>query len=131
MLRSGMEDRVTGREGRFQARAHLNDNSTAEDLEDEIEWIQATLVDILNENMKVITICARSKRWWNDDIKAKRQNLGRATRRRRGEGGQEEEKGAKKALKRAIKKARRECWEDFLNRAEGEDVWAITRYTKP
>ena len=40
-------------------------------------------------------------------------------------------KEAKKALKRAIKKARRGCWEDFVNRAEGDDIWAVTRYTKP
>ena len=36
---------------------------TAEDLQDEIEWIQSTLVSILNEHTKVITICARAKRW--------------------------------------------------------------------
>ena len=24
-----------------------------------------------------------------------------------------------------------ECWEQFLARAEGEGVWAATRYTKP
>ena len=38
---------------------------------------------------------------------------------------------AKKALKKVIKRARKECWDDFLNRAKGEDVWAVTRYTKP
>ena len=30
-------------------------------------------------------------------------------------------KEAKKALKKVIKRARKECWDDFLNRAEGED----------
>lgn len=44
---------------------------------------------------------------------------------------QEEAKEAKRALKRAIRKARQECCEEFLNRADGEDVWAIARYTKP
>ena len=34
-----------------------------EDLESEAEWIQAALADILNENVRAITICARSKRW--------------------------------------------------------------------
>lgn len=56
------------------------------ELEDEIEWIQATVTSILNEHTRVITICARSKWWWNEDIKVKRRSLGRAV--RRGGGGQ-------------------------------------------
>ena len=38
---------------------------------------------------------------------------------------------AERTLRRAIRRARRECWVEFLNRAEGEDVWAVTRYTGP
>lgn len=40
----------------------LSDNCTPKELEDEIEWIMATLADILNNHVRVITICARSKR---------------------------------------------------------------------
>ena len=107
----------------YGVRPILDDTSTVEELEDEIEWIQSTLIDILNEHCKVVTICARSKRWWNDDIKEKRRTLGRTVRKwKRERGGYAEVKEAKKALKRAIKKARRECWEGFLNRAEGDDI---------
>ena len=36
----------------------LSDSSTTDELEDEIEWIHNTLIDILNEHMRVITIYA-------------------------------------------------------------------------
>lgn len=71
----------------------LNDESSAMDLEEEIRWIQGTLVELLNENVRKVTICARSKRWWNSEIENKRKELGRAKRKRRrwrrenGEGG--------------------------------------------
>ena len=73
------------RVGGFGVRPILSDDSTVEELEDEIEWIQNTLIDILNEHCKVVTICARSKRWWNDDIKEKKKTLGRAVSRPRPE----------------------------------------------
>ena len=41
----------------------LDDISTANDLADEIEWIQRARIDILNEHTKVIIICPRLKRW--------------------------------------------------------------------
>ena len=121
-----------GVEGRYPRRPTLDGNSTAEDLADEIEWIQATLVSLLNEHTRKITICARSKRWWNEDIQGKRKGLGRLKRRRRqGLVELSEVREAEGALRRAIRRARRECREEFLSWAEGEDVWAVTRYTGP
>ena len=83
-------------------------------------------------NIERDTICARSKRWWSEEIREKRRALGRAVRRRRaGRGGEAEVKVAKKELRREIRRARRECWERFLSEASGEDVWAIGRYVGP
>ena len=46
--------------------------------------------------------------------------LGRASRRwRRGVTTEEEAKRARREPRQSIRKARKECWEDFLNRAEG------------
>ena len=107
----------------FGYRPTLSDSSSRQDLEDEIEWIHDTLIDVLNSHTKVVTICARSKRWWSDEIREKRRTLGRATRKRRaGRGGEAEVKVAKKELRREIRRSRRECWERFLNEANGEDV---------
>lgn len=54
-------------------------------------------MSILGEHVRVITICARSKRWWNENIRNKRKELSRAIRRRRGVASQEEVKEAKGA----------------------------------
>ena len=50
---------------------------------------------------------------------------------RNGKGSWEGVQAAKKVLRAEIRRARREAWEESLNRAIGEDVWAITRYPKP
>ena len=41
----------------------LDDESSPEALEKEIDWIQESLVDVLNKHVRRITICARSKRF--------------------------------------------------------------------
>ena len=79
-------------EGGIGYRPTLSDSSSRQELEDEIEWIRDTLIDILNSNTKVVTICARSKRWWSDEIREKRRTLGRAVRRwKAGKGGEAED----------------------------------------
>ena len=47
----------------FGFRPILNNDCTRQDLEDEIEWIHDTLIDILNAHTRVVTIYARSNRW--------------------------------------------------------------------
>ena len=49
-----------------QSRPRLGDDSSLRELEDEIDWIQDTLVGVLDKHVRRITICARSKRWWKD-----------------------------------------------------------------
>ena len=86
--------------------------------------------------------CARSKRWWNKEIGEKRKLLGRAKRRLRRcwrEGLEleleEEEEGAVKragkALRNGVGGAKRRTWEDFLHRADGNNVWSVMTYTRP
>lgn len=104
MAKSGADQRRAGRVWRGQAppRPILSEESTIEDLEDKLGWIQSTLTGILDEHVRVITICARPNRWWNGDIKEKRRKLGRAIRGERRDletFSQEEAKEAKRALK--------------------------------
>ena len=66
--------------GGFGWRPILGDESTKGDMEDEIEWIHNTLIDILSQHPKVVTISARCKRWWSDTIRVKRRTLGLAVR---------------------------------------------------
>ena len=113
-------------------RPHLNDSSTIADLEEEIEFIQSTMVRFLDAHIRRITICAHSKRWWNDDIQGKRQQLGRVLRwNRKEQTNKPAVREARKALRRLTRRARRQCWEDFLSRAYGEDVWKVSGYISP
>lgn len=94
--------------------------------------MQSILVELLVEYTRRITISTRSKRWWNDDVRDRRKALGRiTTRTRRGLDKEDMVKVARRELHRAIKRAQRECSEECINRDEGGQVCAITRYTKP
>ena len=55
----------------------LDDDATVENLEDEVDFVQSSLTAFLNVHVRKIMICARSKRWWNEEIRGKRQQLGR------------------------------------------------------
>ena len=100
------------------------------------------MVKFLDANVRKITICARSKRWWNKEIKGKRKELGKAKRRLRrcrreglDSGGRREEeeavREAGRALRNEIRKAKRKTWEEFLHKADGNNVWSVITYTKP
>jgi hypothetical protein len=50
--------------------AHLDaDCCTEDEVEQQATWCQETLSKVLNATAKKITICAKSKRWWNSHIK--------------------------------------------------------------
>ena len=72
--------------------------------------------------------CARSKRWWTGDLAKLRKQLGAERRRPAGIGRVQE---ARRNLRRAIRKAKRDCWNRFLQEAEGKAIWTATGYTKP
>ena len=72
----------------------------------------------------------RSKRWWNDEIAELRKVLGKARRADRSH-----RTGATKAdrrdPRRAIRAAKKACWNGFLENARGEDEWTAVRYIHP
>jgi hypothetical protein len=106
----------------------LNDSSEVQQLEDEADWIQQAIIQILDKHARTIRICARSKRWWNEKIEERMRELGIAKRRRKqGKGSGDDISGKR----RALQQAKLQTWEDFLNAAEGDNVWAVVRYTKP
>jgi uncharacterized membrane protein len=43
----------------------------------------------------------------------------------------QEIKEARRELRRIIRKAKRDCWQAFLQDAQGEQVWQALRYTNP
>ena len=116
-----------------EERPILNDTSERDDVCAEVDWIQERLIHLLNKETKKITICARSKRWWNEDIRMCRKKVGEAERKRkrREEGWRQALRTAKRDLKEAIRKAKRKTWTEFLESAAGKEVWSVLRYVGP
>jgi len=103
---------------------------TKEGVSEEAGWIRDTATNILDKFAVLRRVCMRSKRWWNDEIAELGKELGKARRtdryHRTGT-----TKAARRELRRAIRTAKKTCWNSFLENASGEDVWTAVRYTHP
>lgn len=56
-------------------RPHLDAACTEDEVEQEATWCLETLRNVLDVTAKNFRNCAKSKRWWNGDIKAPRKTL--------------------------------------------------------
>jgi len=63
-------------------RAHLDAEYTEDQVALKAAWCQEATSSVLNAMAKKIRIWAKSKRWWNADIKRRRNGVGREKRRR-------------------------------------------------
>jgi hypothetical protein len=80
---------------------------------------------VLNTMAKKIRICARSKKWWNADIKERRRTVGREKKRRRH---LEEAAREKAELQKLIGQYKRTLWGDYLQNLMGAEVLTAARY---
>ena len=98
------------------------------------------LTELLNKHAKITQITSYSKRWWSKEVAEARLTWAKDKRRLgRNEVLKEELKQARNRDFRTIEKAKRECWQKFL---EGESqssssvmdknhCWTALKYTKP
>ncbi len=112
-----------------QDRPILQNLCRKEDLDQEVEWIESTLTEILNKNCKLVRVTSYSKRWWNKKVETARKfwakekrTWGKITPDR------EKFKQARNAFYRIVRKAKRECWQNFL---EGEEEISDTSKVRP
>jgi len=103
----------------------LDDESTVEQADEAAVALRTAMTATLNEHARHRRWCSRSKRWWNDELRDLRATLGRAKRTRNWA----RIKSARRELSRAIRKAKKDCWNKFLQDAEGNNIWTATRYT--
>ena len=54
----------------------MTEESNEEKLQKEAEWMQQNFVNHLNRCGKKVKVCARSRRWWNEEIAENRKILG-------------------------------------------------------
>ena len=109
----------------------LTDKSTREEATTAAEALRVAMTVTLDEHGRKKRWCSRSKPWWNADLKELRKDLGRARRKWR-VAGISRVKAARRKLRQAIRKAKRDCWNRFLQEADhGNKVWTAVRYTAP
>jgi len=106
----------------------LDDTSLEEQVEAAAVMLREAMVETLDEHARRKRWCSRSKPWWREDLVALRKEFGRERRRPAGIGRVQD---ARRNLWRAIRKATRECWDRFLQRAEANDVRTAASYTRP
>jgi hypothetical protein len=93
-------------EERSLNRPVLIEESAGEQLQEEAECVQRNCVNHLNRHCKQIKVCARSKRWWTQEIAETRKILGPIKRsRNRGEGTQPQVRMQRSSLRRMIQQS--------------------------
>jgi len=107
----------------------LTDKSTEEEVVRAAGKIRETITATLDQHARK-RWCSRSKPWWNPNLKELRKELGRARRKWRVAGISRVQAG-RREFRRAIRKAKRDCWNRFLQEADGNKVWTAARYTTP
>ena len=81
----------------------------------------------MNNHAKITQITAYSKRWWNQDVAEARKTWARDKKRlNRDENLKVELKQARNRYYRTIRKAKKTCWQDFLqgkgSKSQNSDV---------
>jgi hypothetical protein len=100
---------------------------TADEVEHEAAWCQEAMSSVLNTTAKKIRICARSKRWWNAEIKETRNVVG--IEKRRWNSG--EAARAKAKLQKSIRQSKRKMWSEYLQTLRGAEFWRAAPYANP
>ena len=86
-----------------------------EDLDGEVQWFESQLIGLLNKHAKITRITLYSKRWWNEEVAKARKAWAKDKRRLSGNGELRKEfKQARNMYYRTIRKAKRTCWQKFL-----------------
>jgi len=108
----------------------LSNSSTKEEVTEAAGSLREAMTVTLDEHARKKRWCSRSKPWWCEDLKKLRKDLGRA-RRKWKVAGMSRVKAARREFWRAIRKAKGDCWNRFLQEADGNKVWTAAAYTTP
>ena len=90
-------------------------------IDEEAANIRQAMETTLNEHAKKRRVCVRSKVWWTKEITELRKERGRAVRNRRQNPAAYGE--AQRNLRRAIRRAKKSCWEEYVQGADKEQLW--------
>jgi len=108
-----------------RGRAYLGVESTGDDVKSKAVWCQESLGNVLDTTAEKITICTRSKRCWNGEIKERWSQLGREKRRRRRSAATAQSNAR---LQKWIWRAKDGMWNDCLIHMIGAGVWSEAKF---
>jgi len=100
-------------------RAHRNAGGTEAEVQQEAAWCQEAMSSFVNATAKKLRICARSKRWWDADIKDWRKSVRKENRRHN----LRATARAKAILPRSIWQSNITLWIEYLKYIRGAEVW--------
>ena len=104
---------------------YILSTSSKEDLDEEVEWFESNLSLLLDKHAKVLYVSPFSKRLWNKEVAKARKTWARAKKAYgRDDRNQDELKKARNTYYHVIRKAKRVCWQNFL---QGQDKTQETR----
>jgi len=108
----------------------LSDGSTEEEVVEAAGLLRETMTATLDEHARKKHWCLWSKPWWCEELKELRKDLGRARRKWR-VARTSRVKVARGEFRRAVRRVKRDCWNQFLQEADGNKVWTAAVYTTP
>lgn len=80
-----------------------------------MEWFESKIVELLNNHAKITRVSAYSKWWWNEEVAEAKKRWAKDKRElSRDENRKQELKQARNSYYRTIRKAKRLCWQNFL-----------------
>ena len=86
----------------------------SQDLDDEVEWFEAKLSQLLDRHAKITRVGSYSKRWWNKEVAEARRVWAQDKKKYRGNVSFKEElRQARNAYYHTIHKVKREYWPNF------------------
>ncbi|KAF8602245.1 hypothetical protein BDV93DRAFT_393717, partial [Ceratobasidium sp. AG-I] len=107
---------------------------TKEGLEARVRDLTDAIEHTIEYSIPTVEISPYTKRWWDKELRRLRKrsnNLrNRHTRHKANPipGLEEEWKEAEKEYKTAMKKAKQDCWNKFIDKADGDDLWTAHKY---
>jgi len=108
----------------------LSDGSGTEEVVVVAGALRKAMTVTLDEHARKKRWCSRSKPWWCEDLRELRKELERVRRKWR-VAGISRVKAARREFRRAIRRAKWDCWNRFLQEVDGNKVWTVARYTTP
>ena len=111
-----------------------------EELDQEVEWFEKKLTKLLNNYAKITKITSYSKQWWNKNVTKARLTWAKDKKKlSRNKDLKKEFKQAQNLYYRIIRKAKQECWQNFLQgkaQSSGAGInknhcWKALKYIKP